>query len=237
MSQAECAHGLRHPPRFRGPRPRHHRHRHRLRAALLRREPPPRRERPRGLRGRGHHLAPCPASSPCSSAKGLRPEAVDYVIVTHVHLDHAGGAGEMMRRLPGARLVVHPRGARHMIDPSKLRAGAAAVYGEEAIVRNYGDARPRRSFAGDRGSRGPPPRARRTAPPLPGHARARAPPLLRLGRGLALHVHRGHLRPRVPRAREPARLVHPAHHHTGAVRARSAPRVDRPAARRTCRRR
>jgi len=72
-------------------------------------------------------------------AKGLRPEAVDYVIVTHVHLDHAGGAGEMMRRLPAARLVVHPRGARHMIDPSKLRAGAAAVYGEEAIVRNYGE--------------------------------------------------------------------------------------------------
>jgi glyoxylase-like metal-dependent hydrolase (beta-lactamase superfamily II) len=71
-------------------------------------------------------------------AKGLRPEAVDYVIVTHVHLDHAGGAGEIMRRLPGARLVVHPRGARHMIDPSKLRAGAAAVYGEEALVRNYG---------------------------------------------------------------------------------------------------
>jgi glyoxylase-like metal-dependent hydrolase (beta-lactamase superfamily II) len=71
-------------------------------------------------------------------AKGLRPEAVDYVIVTHVHLDHAGGAGEMLRRLPGARLVVHPRGARHMVDPEKLWAGASAVYGEEALVRNYG---------------------------------------------------------------------------------------------------
>ena len=71
-------------------------------------------------------------------AKGLRPEAVDYVIVTHVHLDHAGGAGEMMRRLPRARLVVHPRGARHMIDPSKLWAGASAVYGEETMLRNYG---------------------------------------------------------------------------------------------------
>jgi glyoxylase-like metal-dependent hydrolase (beta-lactamase superfamily II) len=71
-------------------------------------------------------------------AKGLRPEAVDYVIVTHVHLDHAGGAGEMMRRLPKARLVVHPRGARHMVDPSKLWAGASAVYGEEAMARNYG---------------------------------------------------------------------------------------------------
>jgi glyoxylase-like metal-dependent hydrolase (beta-lactamase superfamily II) len=71
-------------------------------------------------------------------ARGLRPEAVDYVIVTHVHLDHAGGAGEMMRRLPGARLVVHPRGARHMVDPSKLWAGASAVYGEEAMLRSYG---------------------------------------------------------------------------------------------------
>jgi glyoxylase-like metal-dependent hydrolase (beta-lactamase superfamily II) len=71
-------------------------------------------------------------------AKGLPPEAVDYVIVTHVHLDHAGGAGEMMRRLPRARLVVHPRGARHMIDPSKLWAGASAVFGEEFVRRSYG---------------------------------------------------------------------------------------------------
>ena len=69
---------------------------------------------------------------------GLAREAVDYVIVTHVHLDHAGGAGEMMRQLPGARLVVHPRGARHMIDPRRLWAGATAVYGEEAMGRNYG---------------------------------------------------------------------------------------------------
>jgi glyoxylase-like metal-dependent hydrolase (beta-lactamase superfamily II) len=72
-------------------------------------------------------------------AKGLPPEAVDYVIVTHVHLDHAGGAGHMMRALPGARLVVHPRGARHMVDPSKLWEGASAVYGEEAMRRNYGE--------------------------------------------------------------------------------------------------
>jgi glyoxylase-like metal-dependent hydrolase (beta-lactamase superfamily II) len=71
-------------------------------------------------------------------AKGLAPEAVDYVIVTHVHLDHAGGAGALLQQLPGARLVVHPRGARHMIDPAKLWAGATAVYGEEAMRRNYG---------------------------------------------------------------------------------------------------
>jgi glyoxylase-like metal-dependent hydrolase (beta-lactamase superfamily II) len=72
-------------------------------------------------------------------AKGLAPEAVDYVIVTHVHLDHAGGAGHIMRRLPAARLVVHPRGARHMIDPTKLWAGASAVYGDAAMRRNYGE--------------------------------------------------------------------------------------------------
>ncbi len=69
---------------------------------------------------------------------GLAPEAVEYVILTHVHLDHAGGAGEMMQRLPRARLVVHPRGARHMVDPRRLWDGAAAVYGEEAMRRVYG---------------------------------------------------------------------------------------------------
>jgi glyoxylase-like metal-dependent hydrolase (beta-lactamase superfamily II) len=69
---------------------------------------------------------------------GLSHDAVDYVIVTHVHLDHAGGAGEMMRLLPQAKLVVHPRGARHMIDPRRLWAGATAVYGAEAMRRNYG---------------------------------------------------------------------------------------------------
>lgn len=71
--------------------------------------------------------------------KNLRPENVAYVIVTHVHLDHAGGAGEMMRLFPEAMLVVHPRGARHMIDPSKLVAGSIAVYGEESFRRAYGE--------------------------------------------------------------------------------------------------
>jgi hydroxyacylglutathione hydrolase len=73
---------------------------------------------------------------------GLGPEAVDWVLLTHVHLDHAGGAGALMARCPGARLAVHPRGARHMIDPAKLWAGAAAVYGEEAVRRMYGDPLP-----------------------------------------------------------------------------------------------
>jgi glyoxylase-like metal-dependent hydrolase (beta-lactamase superfamily II) len=69
---------------------------------------------------------------------GLARDAVDYVILTHVHLDHAGGAGQLMRELPAARLVAHPRGARHMIDPSMLWAGATAVYGEAKMRRDYG---------------------------------------------------------------------------------------------------
>lgn len=72
-------------------------------------------------------------------AHDLQPEAVDWVIVTHVHLDHAGGAGLLMRQLPRAKLVVHPRGARHMIDPSALMRGVRAVYGEEVTARDYGD--------------------------------------------------------------------------------------------------
>jgi glyoxylase-like metal-dependent hydrolase (beta-lactamase superfamily II) len=63
---------------------------------------------------------------------------VDWVIATHVHLDHAGGAGLLMQSLPNARLVVHPRGERHMVDPAALYAGATAVYGEAEMARNYG---------------------------------------------------------------------------------------------------
>jgi glyoxylase-like metal-dependent hydrolase (beta-lactamase superfamily II) len=70
--------------------------------------------------------------------KGIPRENVDFVIPTHVHLDHAGGAGELLRHLPGARLVIHPRGARHMVDPAKLNAGAAAVYGEAEMERLFG---------------------------------------------------------------------------------------------------
>jgi glyoxylase-like metal-dependent hydrolase (beta-lactamase superfamily II) len=69
---------------------------------------------------------------------GLGPEAVDMVIPTHVHLDHAGGAGLLMQQLRRARLVVHPRGARHLIDPAQLVAGATAVYGQEEMDRSYG---------------------------------------------------------------------------------------------------
>lgn len=68
---------------------------------------------------------------------GLKPEQIKAVCLTHIHLDHAGGAGELMRVLPKAQLYVHPRGSRHMIDPSKLIAGTIAVYGEEQYKKLY----------------------------------------------------------------------------------------------------
>ena len=73
---------------------------------------------------------------------GLGCDAVDYVILTHIHLDHAGGAGALMREFPNARLVVHPRGSRHMAEPSKLVAGVTAVYGKEYVETVYGDILP-----------------------------------------------------------------------------------------------
>merc|ERR1711879_778348 len=69
---------------------------------------------------------------------GLTPEHLDYVIPTHVHLDHAAGAGAMLSHCPNARLVVHPRGAPHMISPEKIEAGTRAVYGDEKYERLYG---------------------------------------------------------------------------------------------------
>ena len=75
-------------------------------------------------------------------ALGLEPGAVDYVLLTHVHLDHAGGAGRLMRALPNARCVLHPRGAPHMIDPARLIAGSRTVYGPERFERLYGRIEP-----------------------------------------------------------------------------------------------
>ncbi len=72
------------------------------------------------------------------AARGLGVEAVDWVIATHVHLDHAGGVGLLMQQLPQARLLVHPRGAPHLIDPARLVQGAEAVYGIDAVARTYG---------------------------------------------------------------------------------------------------
>lgn len=85
---------------------------------------------------------------------GFSLDEVKYIIVTHIHLDHAGGAGLLLRDCPNARVVVHPRGKRHLAAPEKLIAGARAVYGdnfsdlfdpvipipeERLLVKNEGD--------------------------------------------------------------------------------------------------
>lgn len=69
----------------------------------------------------------------------LEPADVDYVFLTHVHLDHAGGAGSLMQQLPNARCVIHPRGAPHMADPAKLIAGTEGVYGKQKARELYGE--------------------------------------------------------------------------------------------------
>lgn len=83
-----------------------------------------------------------PAMLAALARAGRSPEHVDWLVLTHVHLDHAGGAGLLMQQLPNATLVVHPRGAPHMIDPTRLIAGATEVYGAEEIARSYGPVLP-----------------------------------------------------------------------------------------------
>jgi glyoxylase-like metal-dependent hydrolase (beta-lactamase superfamily II) len=73
------------------------------------------------------------------AAKDIDPADVDWVLTTHVHLDHAGGAGALMRALPNARCVVHSRGARHLVEPEKLIVGSIKVYGEERFHALYGE--------------------------------------------------------------------------------------------------
>jgi glyoxylase-like metal-dependent hydrolase (beta-lactamase superfamily II) len=70
---------------------------------------------------------------------GVAPEAVDYLFLTHVHLDHAGGAGKLLQLLPNAKAVLHPRGAPHLIEPGKLIAGSIAVYGDALYRQLYGE--------------------------------------------------------------------------------------------------
>ncbi len=89
--------------------------------------------------GTSHSL---PALLYALDSKGIGRDAVDWVLTTHVHLDHAGGAGALMRELPNARCAVHPRGARHLADPSQLIAGSRVVFGEERYRALYGEILP-----------------------------------------------------------------------------------------------
>jgi len=74
--------------------------------------------------------------------EGLSPEQVRYALVTHAHLDHAGGSSALLEACPNANLVAHPRAARHLIDPSRLVASATSVYGEERFAQFYGTLKP-----------------------------------------------------------------------------------------------
>ena len=60
---------------------------------------------------------------------GLDPADLAWIVVTHIHLDHAGGVGDLVRTFPNATVVVHPAGARHLVDPERLLASSARVYG------------------------------------------------------------------------------------------------------------
>jgi len=83
-------------------------------------------------------------SGPATSAKvvidgirgiGVKPENIDYMIVTHIHLDHAGGVGVLIRGMPQAQVVVHHRGARHLVNPEKLVNSVVEAQGREAMAR------------------------------------------------------------------------------------------------------
>lgn len=69
---------------------------------------------------------------------GLEPSDVEWLMLTHIHLDHAGGAGRLISLCPNAQLLVHPRGVRHMSDPARLEQGVRAVYGDDVYDEQYG---------------------------------------------------------------------------------------------------
>ena len=75
------------------------------------------------------------------SSLGIAPDDLAHVVVTHIHLDHAGGVGDIAAAFPRARVVVHERGARHLVDPDRLLASARRVFGA-TMDELFGDLRP-----------------------------------------------------------------------------------------------
>ena len=75
-------------------------------------------------------------------AAGVGPEDLAHIVVTHIHLDHAGGVGGLVRRFPRATVWVHERGAPHLVDPTRLVASTARTYGEVRMLELYGSTEP-----------------------------------------------------------------------------------------------
>ena len=84
---------------------------------------------------------PGPESTLDTLLEGLGDEVPAKILLTHIHLDHAGAAGALVRRWPDVEVWVHERGARHMLDPSRLVASAARIYGDD-MQRLWGDMAP-----------------------------------------------------------------------------------------------
>ncbi len=74
--------------------------------------------------------------------KTLIPDKLDYAVITHVHLDHASGSGYLLKNFPGAKLICHPRGAKHMVDPQILIKSSVEVYGKSVFDELYGEILP-----------------------------------------------------------------------------------------------
>jgi glyoxylase-like metal-dependent hydrolase (beta-lactamase superfamily II) len=76
------------------------------------------------------------------SDHGILADQVEFLIVTHLHLDHAGGTSALLRECPNAMVLCHPKATRHIIDPSRLVSGSVAVYGEDHFRKLYGEILP-----------------------------------------------------------------------------------------------
>jgi glyoxylase-like metal-dependent hydrolase (beta-lactamase superfamily II) len=67
---------------------------------------------------------------------GFQPEEIDYIIITHIHLDHSGGVGTLLQYTPRAKVIAHPRALRHLMDPSRLVASAIEAQGQDFVTTN-----------------------------------------------------------------------------------------------------
>ena len=165
----------------------------------------------------------CPALLAALDDLGIGPDDLAHVVVTHIHLDHAGGVGDVARAFPKATVHVHEKGARHLVDPTQLVDSAAMVYGD-LLDSLYGRLDP------DRGRPGPRAGGRRGAAGRPGPGaddrrlagpRQAPPGAARLGQRPALRGRR--------RRRAPARRRHPAAGHPAArLRPGPGPRAPSP---------